>query len=194
MRSINIKQTPTAWVMLAFSLIIIPLNWLVAWLIATAIHECGHILALKTLKIPIRSISFNGTSIQIEAELDGGFSEILSSVCGPLCGFLLVLTASLFPRLAICAFVQTCYNMLPFENFDGGRILRCCLNAVWGSRISNCLSVLITYVAVLLLCALSICLAWCTGYWLVVGYLLCNLIYRSGIIKYPCKQDKLIVQ
>lgn len=52
---------------------------------------------------------------------------VICALSGPLGGLLLTLTIGYLPRLALCALVQSIFNLLPFYPLDGGRALRAML-------------------------------------------------------------------
>lgn len=127
MRNFGVKTEISAHVLiyLALAAFILPLRWLGALLIASAVHEAGHLLLLKIMNIPIGKLSIDLTGAKIHiGDLSYG-QELLCACAGPAAGGLLVFCGELYPELAICAFVQSIYNLLPILPYDGGRVLRC---------------------------------------------------------------------
>ena len=121
----RIEYTPSFFIYLSAALLFLPLPWLVSLIIAGVLHEFGHIIVLLLMKIPIFSVLLcaGGTKI-----LTGEMSmkqELIAAAFGPLTGLLLCSLFPWFPKLALCAFVQTLFNLLPIGNFDGARIIRC---------------------------------------------------------------------
>ena len=123
----EIQISPYAFVYLALAVLLIPLRWLGAMLLAGAVHEMGHLLALHLLGIRVEAVTLgiSGARIRVGALSPG--RELLCAAAGPGAGALLILGARLYPELAICAFVQTLFNLLPLLPYDGGRVLRCLL-------------------------------------------------------------------
>ena len=52
---------------------------------------------------------------------------MLCSLAGPIGALLLLCIVRWFPRLALCAALQSAFNLLPIGGLDGGHALRCCL-------------------------------------------------------------------
>jgi len=49
---------------------------------------------------------------------------LFCQLAGPLCGLLLVFLGRWVPRVAVCAFMQSMYNLLPLTPLDGGKIMQ----------------------------------------------------------------------
>lgn len=119
-----------SFVFLAMMLLVLPFRWILAALIAAAVHELGHYLAIRLCGGQARDL----TILQSGAVLRTGEmrreKELFCTIAGPLCGALLIPLVRFAPRLAICASIQTLYNLLPIYPLDGGRALRC-MTAMW---------------------------------------------------------------
>lgn len=124
------------WIVLALMVLTLPLRWIIAAVLAAAVHELGHLLALKALGIPVRGIHFGLTGAKIRVGTLTKYQELLCALAGPLAGLSLCLLSSWFPRTAVCAFISSIYNLLPIYPLDGGRVIRC-LGA--GERLVRCL-------------------------------------------------------
>ena len=109
---------------LAILLLILPIKWLIAWLIAVCFHETCHYLAVKLCggeSYHLR-VGFGGAVISC-SELTYK-KHLFSLLAGPLGGLLLVLFGRWFPRVAICSWALSVYNLLPLLPLDGGQALR----------------------------------------------------------------------
>lgn len=116
--------------MLAGTVLLLPLPWCLALLVAAAVHEGCHLLALRLFAgTPLRcSLGAGGAAIA-SAPLPG-YQVLICTLAGPLGGLLLVPLGRWFPRLALCAAVQSAFNLLPIPHLDGGNILRVCLEMI----------------------------------------------------------------
>ena len=123
-KRLNIQIAPEVFLHLALLLLILPLRCIISFVLAAVIHEFGHLSILKLLKVRIYRIRIGVLGTVIETEEVTQKQELLSAMAGPIAGLITCLTARFFPILAICAFVQTAYNLLPVYPFDGGRVCR----------------------------------------------------------------------
>lgn len=119
-----IRILPDFFLCLSFLLLIIPVKWLLSWLIAAALHELFHILALKMCGFQIRLICVGAFGAKIETDAEYGFRSMLCALAGPLAGFLLLLFLRKIPMIALCGLFQSIANLLPIYPLDGGRALR----------------------------------------------------------------------
>lgn len=108
----------------------LPLRWVVAAILAAAVHEVSHLLALYLLGIRVFGITVGGRGAVLETDSLTDGQELLCALAGPLGSFLLLLFAAWIPRVAICGLCQGLYNLIPLGNLDGGRVLRSLVNLV----------------------------------------------------------------
>lgn len=104
------------------------MNWLSAWLIAVLVHELSHIAALLACRVRICGIHFDAAGATIETAQITRQKEIICASAGPIGSLLLIFAYKLFPHIAVCALLQFIFNLIPFPEHDGGRILRCLLS------------------------------------------------------------------
>lgn len=170
---------------LCLCFLLIPVKWVLAWIFAAAVHECFHLLAVKFFGGEVKSISVRVFGAQIQVELNGNVRRILSILSGPLGGLCLVMLADIFPRIAVCGFLQSVFNLLPVYPLDGAKILSGGLEAIFGerssARICACVSQIILFLILIasLYCAVVLKL----GLLPVIASLLLLIRYRKKALQ-----------
>ena len=109
----------------ACAILFLPLKWLLGFLVAVAVHELAHIAVLLLLRGRITSVAIQETGILLSTAMLSRKQEFLVALAGPVGGLLLMLVTYRIPYISVCAFAQSVFNLLPLENFDGGRVLNC---------------------------------------------------------------------
>lgn len=103
------------------------------FLLAAAVHEAGHLLALRLLRIPVKQIELRASGAVIRSELCGAPREAWAAAAGPAANLLLAgLFYRLWPMLSFCGAMLCCYNLLPVSSLDGGLICRLLLPVLFG--------------------------------------------------------------
>lgn len=120
---IPIRISPAACIMFVLSVILLPLDWVLAWLTALTVHEGAHILSVRLCGGRVNCVCFALTGAQIVADGLTAGKQIICSLAGPFGGLMLFALLKWFPQLAICACAQSICNMIPFWGSDGGRAL-----------------------------------------------------------------------
>lgn len=123
MRIFRVDQA--AYFLGALLLLSLPLNWLFAALAAAAVHELFHIGAVLVLGGRVIGFHIGAGGAQIEIDGLSRGRELICALAGPLAGFLLLLLGRWIPRIALCALIQSIYNLFPIYPLDGGRALQC---------------------------------------------------------------------
>ena len=111
------------------------LKSIVAVLLAAAVHETGHILAIKAFDGTIRAIRFDASGLCMSyCGLDSTFKELVSLLAGPVFGLAYAYVASYFGnrfgsdlllQSAGVSLIFSLFNLLPALPLDGGRALYC---------------------------------------------------------------------
>ena len=105
-------------------------------LLAAALHEMGHLVAARLLKIPIGSMRFDllGARIDVKGRILSYGEEWLLCASGPIFSLVFSLIGSFFWSHGKLAVAFSCaslllglLNLLPIQTFDGGRMLECAL-------------------------------------------------------------------
>lgn len=129
-KRIELRISAGAFLWPAVLLMFLPIQWVVAMLLAGIIHELCHIVTIFILKGKIFRICVGMRGAVIEVASLPPWKELLCALAGPIGSACLLLTARMFPRLAICGVVHCLYNLLPLFPFDGGRILSSLLRLI----------------------------------------------------------------
>ena len=116
--------SPSACVLAAFMLLLLPIKWIFAALVAAAFHEGCHILAVWLCGGNIATLSIGDRGAVLQAGSLSAGKSIICSLAGPLGSLFLLLFLRFIPRIALCALVQGIYNLLPIYPLDGGRVLQ----------------------------------------------------------------------
>lgn len=125
----------------------------VSCLLASLIHEGGHLLAMVAAGVPPRACTLGafGVRMNIDNQLINYKKNLLISLAGPLANGLaaVILLLLRVPNTAMVHLVLAVLNLLPAAALDGGEILRCglCLLGLdgwtrWVLRLSSALVLL----------------------------------------------------
>lgn len=192
MKQKRIHLSPGFYLMMATSLLVVPVRWIIAWMIAAAVHELCHILALKLSGSKIYLIKLGFCGAKIEVQLTPGIKSAFCALAGPMGGLLLLCVYRIAPRTALCALSQSLFNLLPIYPMDGGRVLEGLICAVAGEgKTRRFISAVerITRV-LLLLISIYVSVIWHLG---LLPAIICILLFlRSKNI--PCKPSPYRVQ
>ena len=189
-KNIPIIFESSFWFAIAFSVVILPLKWTIGWMLAVVFHEIGHIIGIIVLGLPICSVTLKCSGAYLKTAQMLPVQEIVVAALGPIFGMLPLFIVRYFPEFAICACFQFTYNMLPFECFDGGRVLRNVLQCILTEKYAYCVMKCIQVLVLCVIVCLIVNLRWSRLAVLGFGMLLLRLIP----ITFPCKRKKQIVQ
>lgn len=120
-------------------------------LLAAFLHECGHYLACRLLRVPVRFFrpTVTGAVIGYDGAVLSYGREIAVAAGGPLVNLLsacLVLRCQgrFFAMLGVSSLGLALFNLVPHRRLDGGVILHALLCALWDAehavRVTNVLS------------------------------------------------------
>lgn len=122
---LKIGITGTACLLFAFSLLILPLRWILAAFTAAIAHEAFHALAVLLCGGRLKSLIVGKEGAVMTASPMTPGRELICTLAGPLGSGLMILLLPWLPRVAFCSGIHFAYNLLPIYPLDGGRALRC---------------------------------------------------------------------
>ena len=182
---------PECFIVISLSLLLVPWRWVISWVIAIAVHEFFHFIAIRLCKCEVWQIDVALDGVSMKTQFDRPWTELVSTVAGPLGSICLGLFANIVPRIAVCGYMQFLFNLLPIYPNDGGRVLKVLFQR-WmpSSMIVKALSLLNSCICGLIL----------------IGSIYMSIRYRLGLIpvltalmisariKKPCKERRMRVQ
>lgn len=121
----HFEISPSACVLVAMLLLILPLRWIGAVILAAAFHEFAHITAVYLCGSSIQRFYVGNRGAVLHTELLPRWKELICVIAGPVGSLLLLLLLRWMPRVAFCGLVHAAYNLVPIYPLDGGRILQC---------------------------------------------------------------------
>lgn len=178
---------------LAAVLLIIPVQWIIAWMFAAVVHELGHYTAVRACGYQVFTVNINLNGALMETEPLGN-GEWICALAGPICGLLLLLTSKWFPRIAICALIQSAFNLLPIETMDGGRALSGIFTLLFSSKAANRIVSIVSHITLITITLIVIDLSFRFKLGVMPLFLIGGFIGKLMKIKFPCKDSRLRVQ
>lgn len=160
----------------SFVLFVCVLLWLdrghtaALFLISAGLHECGHLLALHLMGVPVCRMELRASGAVLHTGRSSYGKEAFCTAAGPLVNLLLLAVCfRRCPTAALVNLILLAYNLLPIYPLDGGRLLRTVLCVLFGAENGERLSGLIS--------------AMLTGIIVICGLLL-TCVFHAGL--YPC--------
>jgi len=184
---------PGAHICFAIALLLVPVQWIVAWVIAVIIHELCHLGMILLTGCSVDSINIGVNGAEINTHAMPAWKEILCAAAGPVGSLLPLLAVKQFPEVAICGLLQAAWNLIPLYPLDGGRVINCLVTLLFPRSAER----IIKWIRVTVFCLIVIIGIYAV-FWFKAGIcavvLLVVLGIKTGVIKYPCKQCHLRVQ
>ena len=183
-----IRVQPSACILMAALLLLLPLDWLIAALLAAAVHELGHLAVIYAFGSRPEFLSVGGFGAQIHTGPLDNRAEFFCAAAGPAASRCLLSLCRCFPKLALCGAVQGMFHRIPVHPMDGGRILCCFLRRLCPRRAEGIFRIVHCLVICGLL-ALSLIAAICRkdGFFLVLVCI--PVLFRLLLAKIPCKSS-----
>lgn len=179
-----VKVDPGRYILFAVLLFLIPLPWVVAWTCAVCFHEICHLVAVKAFggKICKFFVGLGGAELECAELTDKAYAY--SVLAGPVGGLILALLGRWFPRIAICSWLLSAYNLLPISPLDGGQVVR----TIFGIKILC----IIERIALVALTAIALYMYIIANFGLLPLIIVGSLWFKNR--KRPCKESHYGVQ
>ena len=110
-------------------------------LLAALLHEGGHYLVCRLLRVPVRFFrpAVTGAVIGYDGSLLSYGREIAVAAAGPLlnlltAGLVLGCRGRFFALLGVSSLGLALFNLVPHRRLDGGGILHALLCMIWGAE------------------------------------------------------------
>ena len=160
-------------------------------LLASVIHEGGHLLAMLLLKVPPEDcvLGIFGLRMHLGHRLAGYEKYIWVALAGPVANVITAMSLLALgrPHTALVHGVLAVLNLLPVSVLDGGEMLRCGLCLLGAEKRA---SLIVYIVSVAFLIVLSMCALWLFIYkqgnpslLIVCAYLAASLFFSEKIEK-----------
>lgn len=177
--------------MLALMLLILPMQWVAAAVIAGVLHELCHYGAVWLCGGKVAQLRVGTLGAQMEVRGLTAFGELICALAGPMGSLMLLLVARWLPRTAVCAGFQGFYNLLPVYPLDGGRALRCGAALLLPVQIGGKVCAILEWSCLAALFVLGLYGTFVKSLGLLPLILATSIIFRSKI---PCKPNTFSVQ
>ena len=186
--NISVSVQPQIGIFLSLFIILVPLRWVFAWLFALLFHEVCHVLMIILCRKRIYSADISVRGVILRTEALSLFQNALCSFAGPAGGLLFLPLARWFPRLAMCALVQSAYNLLPIRPLDGSHIVSAIGCIFFGDAIAERIVSVAEYVVLFTLISCCLYLTVVCKMGLLPLAFAAILLFRRAKIKIPCKE------
>ena len=183
---LQIRIDPFFYLIFSLFLLIIPIDWLAAMVIAAIVHELCHGAVIRLCGGRITGIYIGPGGALLKTQLSGRAARLLTTAAGPAGSLLLCCFLRWIPRISLCGLFQGMYNLLPLRPLDGGNIVRCLVGENLCGRIEK-----------IFLYSFVVCIIYATVF-LKAGILPLLLggtvLARALARKIPCKRSGKRVQ
>lgn len=193
---VSLQTNGAAFILLAVMLLVLPLQWIGAALLAAALHELAHAGAVYLCGARVNRIRIGLSGAAMESLPLTRPQALFCTLAGPLAGLMLLPLAKWLPRTAICAAFQSFYNLLPVYPLDGGRAVLCICQMLFSEGTAQRICTALTYLICIAIAALAFCAVFVWKLGLLPALFAAMTVFRihQNAAKIPCKAAKHAVQ
>lgn len=164
------------------------------FLFSAALHEAGHLLALRCMRVRIHKLHLGLTGAVLYTQPLAYSRELLAAAAGPAVNAACTLTfLHAWPHFALISLLLLFYNLFPLYPLDGGRILRAALHLLLPDNAAALAEKILAvgFLAALTAAACYLTCVWHAGLWPVV---LCALLLLrvGGMVFSPYRNHQTI--
>ena len=181
-----IRVQPSTLILMAALILLLPLDWLIAAVLAAAVHELGHLAVIRALGGRPEFLSIGVFGAQIHTGPLDNRAEFFCAAAGPAASLFLLSLCRFFPKLALCGGVQGMFNLIPVHPMDGGRML-CCFLRRFCPRRAEGIYHMVHCLVICGLLALSLIAAICRKDGFFLALVCIMALSRLLHSKIPCK-------
>lgn len=169
-------EISSSFLLVSAALLYLDRHGILPWaLLACAIHEGGHCLAVKLLGGEIVCLRVTAVGGELRLSYRHVLSygrELAAALAGPAANFIAVFLAVKLPKasweiawlFAGLNLAIGCFNLLPAYPLDGGRAIRLMIAMLWSAEAAEGAARVLSYLTALVLMAAGTVLLWKTGY------------------------------
>ena len=168
----------------ALAVLLLPLRWVAALILAMAFHEACHLLVLRLLGVKLGILEAGSFGAKLSTASMTRRQELIGAAAGPVGSLCLLAFFDTYPELAVCGLAQGFYNLLPVYPLDGGRILRCAVDRLFPNRAEGIEKAVRNLTFVILCVFAAVCVSlfprWCGAVLLFLFCIQKNFLQRKG--------------
>ena len=137
------------WLLILLAAIVSPLTIVLSILLAAALHECGHLLALQAFHVPIEGLRLSAFGAVLHARgaqrLSYGRELVVTLAgCGMnlVCGVLTAWFSLHYVWVEGFVFAGCAFNLLPIPPLDGSHAMNLAVSALFGPLVGDAVAAL----------------------------------------------------
>ncbi len=164
----EVRITPFAAVLVLGLILTDDSGLCIVTLLAAVLHECGHFLAARLLRIPLGDLHLDllGARLEVRGRMLSYAEEWILCAAGPIVSLACAAAGAAFwgvapiaeaaMRFSCASLVLGALNLMPIRTFDGGRMLEVALLSFFGERLVQSVMRTFSFLLLFLLWAVAV--------------------------------------